>query len=158
MNAGAAAAQLARLLALYRSAGYAVRLPGGRRAVLGVDAMPPPALAQWLSGATGTLLTACNPGSRPLPAFENRGRLRRLHAELVETGARLLPAAGYGPAWREASLFAADVPLARIDALAERYGQNAILIVEPDRPVRLRIYHDDWIKTGRQEERRPFRR
>jgi len=149
VNAGIAAAQLARLLALYRSAGYAVRLPGGRRAAVSVDAMAPPALVQWLAGATGSLLTACNPGSRPLPVSENRRRLRRLHADLVEAGARLLPASGYGPSWREASLFAADAPLARIDALAERYGQNAILIVEPDRPVRLRVYRGDWTETGR---------
>lgn len=144
MNAGAAAAQALRLLALYRSAGYAVRLPGGRRAALGVDALPPTTLVQWLSGATGVLLTACNPGSRPLPAAENRRRLRRLHADLIAAGARLLPAAGYGPSWREASLFAADVPLTRIDALAERYGQNAILIVEAERPVRLRVTRGDW--------------
>lgn len=149
MNAGAAAAQALRLLALYRSAGYAVRLPGGRRAALGVDAMPPPALVQWLSGATGMLLTACNPGSRPLPASENRRRLRCLHADLIDAGARLLPASGYGPSWREASLFAAEVPLARIDALAERYGQNAILIVEPGRPVHLRVYRGDWTEAGR---------
>lgn len=144
MNAGAAAAQALRLLALYRSAGYAVRLPGGPRAALRVDAMPPPALVQWLSGATGTLLTACNPGSRPLPARENRARLRHLQADLIEAGARLLPASGYGSSWREASLFAAGVPLERIEALAGRYGQNAIVIVEPDRPVRLRICRGDW--------------
>ncbi len=149
MNAGAAAAQVARLLALYRSAGYAVRLPGGRRAALRVEAMPPPAIAQWLSGANGTLLTACNPGSWPLAASENRRRLRRLHADLIDAGARLLPASGHGPSWREASLFAADVPLAQIDELAERYGQNAILIVEPDRPVRLHVCRGDWTQAGR---------
>ncbi|HUD43799.1 MAG TPA: DUF3293 domain-containing protein [Dokdonella sp.] len=147
MNAGAAAAQVLRLLALYRSAGYAVRLPGGRRAVLGVDAMPPPSLVQWLSGATGALLTACNPGSRPLPARENRRRLRQLHHDLTDAHARLLPASGYGPDWREASLFAAGVPLGQIDVLAERYGQNAIVVVEPDRPVRLRIYRGDWMQA-----------
>lgn len=141
MTDGAAAARMLRLLALYRRAHYSVRLPGGRRCALAVDAMPPPAVLDWLSGMTGALLTACNPGSRPLPAIQNRRRLHRLHVDLIGAGAHLLPAMGGGVAWRESSLLAAGLPLTGIDALALRYGQNAILLLEPDQPVRLRSYH-----------------
>ncbi|ANB16682.1 DUF3293 domain-containing protein [Dokdonella koreensis] len=147
MNAHAPAAVAAsarRLLALYRAAHYAVRLPGGRRIALVLDAKPHPTLEAWLCGADCAVLTACNPYSQPLPAAENRRRQRGLLAELREAGARVLPAAGHGDGWREPSLLAAGVPLGLVDALAVRHEQNAIIVADADRRLRLRLYRRDW--------------
>lgn len=152
----AATARAGRLLALYRGAHYAARLPGGRRGELIVGARLPEPLASWCAGTSCMLITACNPRSRTLPASENRARLRRLVADLDAIGAQVLPAVGRGPHWREASLLAAGPPIGAIDRLAARYGQNAIVHAAPGGPVRLRLYQrEGWDDGGEDLEMAP---
>lgn len=128
------------LVALYRGTHYDVRLPGGARATLAVDAPPPDAFARWLGGATYALITAYNPRSTPTPATINRAAQHRLRADLATLGARVLPAVGRGDGWREASLVAAGLDRPAIDALARRYAQHAVLVGCGDAPVELRCY------------------
>ena len=130
----------AALVALYRATRYDVRLPGGARATLAVDAAPPAAFVRWLGDAPYTLITAYNPRSTPTPAAANRAAQHRLFADLAALGARVLPAAGRGDGWREASLVAAGIDLAATDALAARYAQHAVLVGHGAAPVELRCY------------------
>lgn len=130
----------AELVALYRGTRYDVRLPGGARVTLRVDAAPPDAFVQWLAGAAYTFITAYNPRSTAQAAIVNRAAQRCLLADLVGAGARVLPGAGCGDGWREASLVAAGIELATVDALAARYAQHAVLVGRGDAPIELRCY------------------
>lgn len=74
-------------------------------------------------------VTACNPGSRPLPAWRNRARQLRLRRSLA--GMRLrLPGLGVPDAsgWKpEPSVLVAPVPPGRARRIARRFGQNAVV-------------------------------
>lgn len=82
------------------------------------------------------LLTACNPASRPLPAWRNRVRQVRLWRLL--RGARLrLPALGVPDrgGWApEASVLAGPLPRGRARRLGRRFGQNAVVAARRGRP------------------------
>ena len=75
-------------------------------------------------------LTAWNPRSRPLPAWRNAARSRRLARALQARGYRFLPGLGIPlePGWRpEVSLLALGMPAARALRIARSFGQNAIV-------------------------------
>ncbi len=92
-----------------------------------------PDFDRWLSEhehRTYLLLTAHNPASRLLPAAENRLRERALHDEVARAGLPSVPGWGADPhgTWpREDGRCLLDVPRATADALARKYGQNAVL-------------------------------
>lgn len=128
------------LIALYRSTRYDVRLPGGRRVALSVDAAPPETFLRWAGDATYVFVTAHNPRSTPQPAATNRAAQRALLGDLRSLGARVLAGAGRGDGWREPSLVAAGLDLDAIDALATRYAQHAVLVGRGRSAVALRCY------------------
>ncbi|WP_440223199.1 DUF3293 domain-containing protein [Dokdonella sp. MW10] len=136
----------ASLLAAYRNTRYDVRLPGGRRLTIRIGDPPPVALILPRGDPThaSAILTACNPRSLPLPAADNRRRMHELVRTLVGHGLLMLPAVGCAPgdAWREASLLVPSIPLDLLDALARRFGQNAVVTLVPE--ARLRVYREDW--------------
>lgn len=138
--------EIRELVSLYRAAHYEVRLPGGERVALLIGQPCPPALIEWSSDRMLACITAYNPQSRSLPAVENRQRQRDLFALLKASGANILPAVGRipGQSWREPSLIADGIALASIDALARRFDQNAIVIVDNSQSARLRIYRTGW--------------
>lgn len=138
------------LIEAYHTALYEVRLPGGRRCALPLQAELPPALRQWLGGQSlCALITAWNPRSRPACAADNRAAQHRLLQDLRAAGLRWLPgvgrSAGKPPRWREASLLVAAPEVELIDILALRHAQNAVVLAHRQGHSRLRIYspHDD---------------
>ncbi|HSX60009.1 MAG TPA: DUF3293 domain-containing protein [Tahibacter sp.] len=136
----------AELLAIYRACDYAVRLPGGARAVLRIGAPLPDALAAWMAGAaSAAFITAYNPRSQPQPARINRAAQRELFAAARAAGARVLPGVGRlaGEVWREPSLFVAGLSMETVDALACRHSQNAVVLAHGNGQVELRSYTVD---------------
>ena len=131
----------------YRATTYRVFLPGGALE-LKVDTANP-ALASWLAeeGAREwAVLTAFNPASRPLPAGENAERQARLECELLEKGFE--PYSGENIAddagWpSEESCFVPGISQGEAIALAQQFGQNAILFGEADGVPRL-----VWTEAG----------
>lgn len=139
--------RVAELLALYRRTHYGVALPGGDAAALRIGAPPPQSVAGWIGADRHALyLTACNPRSRLLPDADNAVRLADLRRRLLAAGARWLEgdATIPGQPWREASLLASGLPLARLDAFARDFGQNASVHVRADAAARLRLHRSDW--------------
>jgi hypothetical protein len=131
---------------LYRRTSYDVRLPGGKRASLRIGRHVPLAIKEWTAQSWPlAFISACNPQSEPVPAKRNRQRMRAM-CERVRKLCRVLPGAGHipDPHWREASLLVAGLPMARVDALAREFGQNAIVTVAQDQRAVLRIYRTDW--------------
>jgi hypothetical protein len=92
-------------------------------------------------GATvGVFVTAWNPESRRTSEPENRLAAARLETEVTALGLRTLPHSGQGddPSWPvEEGLFVLGLREADALALAERYRQNAVVIVEQGEPTRL---------------------
>ncbi|MDR2013797.1 MAG: DUF3293 domain-containing protein [Rhodanobacter sp.] len=135
------------LLALYRATHYDIALDDGTCATLRIGQMLPRALLDWLGASClATYLTACNPHSHPLPEVENEKRMNTLRQRLRALPCRVLDGVGHlpGAAWREPSVFVADLPLADIDALAREFEQNAVVTAAPHEACRLRLYRADW--------------
>ncbi len=135
----------ASLIRLYLETCYDVRLIGGQRITLRIGSEVPAALRAWYAdNAFATIITACNPHSRPLDARSNRLRLRRLRDELGLLGVSRLAAVGHlrAQAWREASLCVTGIDLATLDRVARRHAQNAVVVLTTH--ARLRIHRDDW--------------
>ncbi len=129
------------LLTFYRETHYDAVRGDGRDIHLRVGEPLPVEAREWLAGAThGAFLTACNPYSQALPAERNAARLAALRADLAAAGVGHLP----GESWREPSVLAADFDIELLDRLARRYEQNALLVLRPDEPVRLRLYRPEW--------------
>jgi hypothetical protein len=131
----------------YRATTYRVFLPGG-----GLDLridVPSPELVSWLAEEgfeEWAVLTAANPGSQPLPTPENAGRQAQLECTLLEEDFE--PYAGENVAdaadWpREESCFVPGISLAEAIALAQQFGQNAILFGGADGVPRL-----VWMESG----------
>lgn len=140
-----------RLIATYRAANYAVRLPGGARAVLRIDAPVPRGLGELLHSVgvdrearVCGFISAWNPFSQPAPRDENRGRQRALLRRLRAAADRVLVGAGYGEDWREPSFAALGLDLGQLDGCAREFRQNAVLTFRAHGLVRLRLYRDDW--------------
>jgi hypothetical protein len=117
--------------AAYRATTYRVFLPGGVCDLrLGVVSET---LRCWLETAGATrfaIVTAYNPGSQRVDVEQNALRQAQLECELLEAGFE--PYAGENIAddgeWiDEESCFIADIGLDDALALAEKYGQNAIV-------------------------------
>ncbi|HZX32291.1 MAG TPA: DUF3293 domain-containing protein [Rhodocyclaceae bacterium] len=133
----------------YRATTYQVFLPGGA-VELRVDGANP-ALAAWLREEgveEWAVVTAANPASQPLSARENAERQAKLEVSLLEEGFE--PYAGENvaddPAWPvEESCFIPDISREEAVALAQQFGQNAILWGEADGLPRL-----VWIGDGKE--------
>ena len=103
---------------------------------------PSPAIDQLLvahGAECGVFITAWNPRSKPRSVEQNRARDADLRAELASRGVAFVDHVGRGVDvdWAEEGAFAFDWPLAEALAVAERFGQNAVVHVERRRPARL---------------------
>lgn len=93
----------------------------------------PVALDRWLrqNGWTSwAFISACNPGSRLLPARMNRIRHEALISYLVDRGRAWFPAVGVpdGGSWPpEPSVFVPTIAVADARRIARSFGQNALL-------------------------------
>lgn len=133
----------------YRATTYRVFLPGGALE-LRVDAANP-ALEAWLREEgieEWAVVTAANPASQPLSARENAERQAQLEVSLLEEGFE--PYAGENvaddPAWPvEESCFIPDISREEAVALAQQFGQNAILWGEAGGLPRL-----VWMGNGKE--------
>ena len=130
-----------RLLEAYRDTRYLFAADGAEHEVR-IDRRNPAAEA-WLMGrgaAGGGFITADNPRSRLTPAAENAAARQRLAETVRERGAEAVPHTGAGQdgAWPpEQGLLVLDLPVAELTALAEEFGQNAIVWFAPGQPARL---------------------
>lgn len=122
------------LLAAYRATCYRVFAPG-RELRLHIDQYDAQ-LAKLLREAwveCAALLTAWNPGSRPLDAQQNRALQKQLVAELEAAGHPCLAgrneAAG-NDEWNEDSVLALDLGLEAARAIALRHGQLAFVWID----------------------------
>lgn len=119
------------LEAAYAATTYRVYLPGGL-CELRID-QPEQTLIDWLETAGSeafAILTAHNPGARRLGDAENAERQSQLECDLLEGNyepyaAENIPDATDWPA--EESCFVPDLALEDALALAEDYGQDAIV-------------------------------
>ena len=115
----------------YRATSYRVFLPAGSFE-LRIDAACP-ALAAWLAGRGETgfaIITACNPGGEKADPGRNAERQSALECDLLEGNyepyaAENVADSGDWPV--EESCFVPDIALEDALALAEDYGQNAIV-------------------------------
>lgn len=119
-----------RLESVYRRAVYRVELPTPVEVRVGARSPALDAGLAALGAASWAIVTADNPGSRRLPAGENRRRRRELAAALDRAGWRHLPACGLDPDGRwppEPGWLVCGAPRGELIALAGRFGQAAIL-------------------------------
>ena len=125
----------------YRSTTYRVYL--GRRRMdlrVGRRSFAAESFLQSLDTPCAVFITAHNPCSRPAGARENRAAQDRLLKDLRGLGLAGLPGEGIGQGRRwqaEESLFVPGLTLDRARALGRKYRQNAILFLQPGRPVAL---------------------
>ncbi|MGK9235998.1 DUF3293 domain-containing protein [Inquilinus limosus] len=134
-------AALIRLLEAYRDTRYLFTADGAEHEVR-IDRRNPDAEA-WLAGrgvAGAGFVSADNPGSRLAPAAENAVARQRLAEAVRRRGFDAVPHTGAGldGAWPpEQGLLVLDMSAADLVALAEEFGQNAIVWFGPGRPARL---------------------
>ncbi|MDX9944305.1 MAG: DUF3293 domain-containing protein [Azonexus sp.] len=129
------------LEAAYRACTYRVFLPEGL-VELHID-RPSTVLADWLAmqgHASFALITAHNPGGQQVPAEKNAGQQSALECDLLEGnyepyGAEHVALAADWPV--EESCFVPDILLEDALALAEDYGQDAIVWGQADGIPRL---------------------
>lgn len=125
----------------YRATCYRVFLPGGQCDLRIGQANP--VLKAWLETAgveSFAIITAFNPGSALAASEQNAERQAQLECDLLEGNYE--PYAGEnvpdGPEWpSEESCFVADIACDDACALAEEYGQNAIVYGGADAVPRL---------------------
>lgn len=139
-------AKTTELEALYKATTYRVFLPGGICELR--IGQPCETLRCWLE--TGgykefAIITAHNPGGQPVAAAQNAERQAELECELIEGNYE--PYAGENvaddAAWPvEESCFVADIAAEDACALAEEFGQNAIVFGTADGVAQLL-----WIET-----------
>ncbi|OMG55228.1 hypothetical protein BJN45_05415 [Azonexus hydrophilus] len=124
-------AKTSELEAAYRATTYRVFLPGGQFE-LRIDSASP-GLADWLETAGApsfAIITACNPGSERSDPAKNAERQSALECDLLEGNYEPYAAENVpdDAAWPdEESCFIPDIALVDALALAEDYGQNAIV-------------------------------
>jgi len=99
------------------------------------------AILERHGAASGTFITAWNPRSRPAAAEANRAAARRLAEAVAALGLTALPHRGVPDdptAWTaEEGLLVLGLGEADAVALAEHFGQNAVVRIEPGAPARL---------------------
>lgn len=132
----------AELLLAYAQTRYLVLDRGGSVAAEARVGEPSPSLDALLAenGATsGVFITAWNPRSEPAAPEVNDVAHCRLAEEVVAAGWVGLPHRGVGadPSWTEQGLLVLDLGEDEGLALATRYRQNAIVVVDVGRPARL---------------------
>jgi hypothetical protein len=116
----------------YRETTYVVFVPGGGTIELH-PGQRSRALDRLLAGAgvrSWALITAWNPGSRPVPSWRNRYRQDRMFRLLWAWGCIVLPGAGIpaGNDWApEESVLACGLPPGIARRVARAFGQNAIV-------------------------------
>lgn len=139
------------LEAAYRATTYRVFLPGGAVDIRIGEANA--RLVSWLAeeGASSwVVLTAYNPISKPLEPAENAERQSELECALLEQG--FLPFAGENVAddgvWpNEESCFVPGIDMKNSIALAERFGQNALVFGKGDG-----VAHLVWLNDEKLQE------
>jgi hypothetical protein len=129
-----------RLDAAYRATSYVVDGPDGAFALRVGETSPP--LDELLvrhNTRCWAFVTACNPGSLPLSAEENRGRQAELEAVVSKAGYTFFAGQGVGEDdWLpEASVLILGITPENAAALGRHFGQNAILTGEACGPARL---------------------
>jgi hypothetical protein len=105
-------------------------------------------LLDRLGARSGTFITAWNPRSEPTVPAGNATAAAALTAEIAARGWRALPHQGVGddPAWpSEEGWLVLDLDEAATRALAEAYGQNAVVRIERGRPAYLIETH--WLTS-----------
>jgi hypothetical protein len=90
----------------------------------------------------GGILTAYNPGSRARSRTENRDANARLRERLLGEGAELLEVRALPDdprleAWEEPGFLARHLPRDEVVAIADEFGQNAIVWISPGSPPEL---------------------
>ena len=138
------------LLAFFRETHYDAGMPDGAVVTLRVGELPPSAISRWIGAGVAFYMTACNPYSQAMSREENERRFAALRSDLQTGGARSLEGAGHipGERWREPSFLVAGLGLDAVDRLARTYEQNALLVVEAGRPIRMRVYRPEWRKAA----------
>ena len=130
-----------RLLEAYRDTRYLFAADGAEHEVR-IDRRNPLAEA-WLAGrgaAGAGFVSADNPRSRLVPPAENDAARQRLAEAVRRLGADAVPHTGAGldGAWPpEQGLLVLGLPMPDLVALAEEFGQNAIVWFTPGEPARL---------------------
>lgn len=131
--------------AAYRATRY-IAETGQGDIVIRID-QPTPALDKLLAaqGDIGwAFISACNPGSQRLPDRENTERHVQLLATVAALGFQSIPGHGVpdNPGWQpEISLLILGISQDQATKLAEKFGQNAIVIGNPGLPARLCYVH-----------------
>lgn len=131
------------LLDAFLTADYRVFLPDGeRRLVPG----RPFAATIAAAGTPWALLTAFNPGAEVAAGAANDAAQSRLLAALHAAGHACWPGLNSDPegGHAETSVFALGIEPAQADALADRFGQCALLAGRLGGPVVLRVLTAHW--------------
>lgn len=99
----------------------------------------------WPSARSFALITACNPGGRPLDAAVNAARQRQLLTRVEAAGLTRLPtiASDADGRFAEEGWLLCDPEPQWCDDIARSFGQMAILAWRADQPVRLRCYGEN---------------
>lgn len=129
-----------RLAAAYAATSYDVLVDGRRvGARLGRRSAAIDALLARLGAASGTFVTAWNPRSRPTSHAANLHAHRRMAARLDAAGLRRLPHEGRSldGRWRERGFLVLDLADRDALALAEAFGQNAVVRLARGGPATL---------------------
>lgn len=133
-------AALIRLLEAYRDTRYLFVADGVEHDVR-IDARNPAAEALLAGrGVAGAgFITADNPASRLRPLAENEADRARLADAVRRRGFDAMPHTGAAleGGWAEHGLLVLGMPLADLAALAEAFGQNAVVWFAPGEPARL---------------------
>lgn len=150
--------QVAALYAAYMAARYRWG-EGGRWHVVRIGAPSPEIEDRFPEAAGFGMLSAWNPYSIPQAEAVNRDADERLQVELEAHGVVHRPAfaEARNRTWREPNWVVMDLPVAELDALAQRFGQLGTLHWWRGKPVRLRMYaarpnevaghpHVDWVE------------
>lgn len=131
----------ASLEPVYLAAHYIVELPEGPVTLR--PETPAPAFATRLNNegcTSATLLTAFNPGSRPLSDHANTERAEQLERRVAQSGLRAWPTTHRDPEGQwpdEHGLCILDLPAEQLDAWLTEFAQNAAVVVHPPAPPRL---------------------
>ncbi|HEX4911431.1 MAG TPA: DUF3293 domain-containing protein [Permianibacter sp.] len=131
------------LLAAYQSSHYRVHLPSGDCELqIGARSATLDACLRQQNCQHACFITAHNPRSHQLPATLNRSRNAALVQVLLARRLPFFAGVGYSadpdadwPA--ETSFLVLHTPVSLAHALAVSCGQNAVLIVQAERPVTL---------------------
>ena len=140
------------LLRAYLDATYRIQTGNGELTLSAGQRSP---IETPLAGCVHAILTACNPGSAALCDDENTRRQTQLVQALAEHCLTWEPAENHAAdgSWREPACWIPHIQPNLLDQLADRFGQNASLIIDDDGICRLRIHHAGWIQRDDRDTR-----